>query len=133
DRAAPVTSGLQARMWTKTRAVLMTLCVSAPALAADPPPAPAPPPPPAPRSPEASPAVPLVVDYQDSDELTDPESNAAPALAAPTGFGAGLEGYGGLALLVGPGPTRSRAVVGGLLRLRYHYVQVGGSIEVSDA
>jgi hypothetical protein len=76
----------------------------------------------------------MVVDqYEDSSELTAPDSTAVPTLAAPVGAGVGLEGYGGLALLVGPGPTRSRAVVGGLLRLRYHYFQMGGSIEVSDS
>jgi hypothetical protein len=56
-----------------------------------------------------------------------------PALAKPPGLGAALEGYAGIALLTGPGATRSRSVLGGLLRFRYRYVQLAGVAEVSDS
>lgn len=70
---------------------------------------------------------------QDEAVETEPARPFAPALAPPPGLGAALEGYAGIAVLFGPGDTRSRGLVGGLLRLRYRYFQLGGSVEVSDS
>lgn len=68
------------------------------------------------------------------DESTpEPSRPFLPALARPPGFGAALEGYAGVALLAGPGDTRSRTVLGGLLRFRYRYVQLAGLAEISDS
>jgi hypothetical protein len=74
------------------------------------------------------------VDAVDEDESApEPSRPFVPALAKPPGFGAALEGYAGIALLTGPGDTRSRTVLGGLLRFRYRYVQLAGVAEISDS
>jgi len=61
------------------------------------------------------------------------ESHFAPALASAPGPGIGLEGYAGIGLVMGAGGSKGRGLVGGLLRLRYQYFQLGGSVEVSDS
>lgn len=51
----------------------------------------------------------------------------------PATFGVGIEGYAGLAAQWTRGEDRAHGVVGALARLRYHYVQVGGTYEVTDS
>lgn len=92
----------------------------APAVAADP------------RSTAAPPAPPSIQPGVD-EQLPVRVASFAPHLATPPGPAAALEGYAGIALLVGPGDTRSRGLVGGLLRLRFGYAQIGGSIETTDS
>src|SRR5262245_42259984 len=69
----------------------------------------------------------------DDGSAPEPSRPFLPTLARPPGFGAALEGHAGIALLVGPGATRSRAVLGGLLRFRYRYLQLAGVAEISDS
>jgi hypothetical protein len=75
--------------------------------------------------------VPVVVG--DDESPSEPSRPFVPALARPPGFGAALEGYGGIALLAGAGATRSRTVLGGLLRFRFRYVQLASVAEISDS
>lgn len=109
-------------MWTRGSMVVAAVCMAAPAFGA----------PPAGEPPALSPA-PVVDEYDDSDELPVPAHGGGPVLARPPGLAAALEGYAGVALLVGPGDTRSRGLVCGLLRFRYGYFQLGGAFEMSDS
>jgi hypothetical protein len=68
----------------------------------------------------------------EDEALPAPSRPFVPALARPPGLGAALEGYAGIALLMGPGATRSRSLIGGLLRFRYRYFQLAGVAEVTD-
>jgi hypothetical protein len=70
---------------------------------------------------------------EDDSLAAPPRPSFMPALARPPGFGAALEGYAGISLLTGPGNTRSRSLIGGLLRFRYLYGQLTGIVEVSDS
>jgi hypothetical protein len=54
-------------------------------------------------------------------------------LDAPSKFGFGLEGYGGIATGFNSGPVRAHALVGGLARFRLHYFQLGGTFEATDS
>jgi len=60
------------------------------------------------------------------------QQSFAPALARPPDLAAALEGYAGVALLTGAGDSRSRSLIGGLLRFRYRYFQLAGAAEVTD-
>lgn len=71
--------------------------------------------------------------YAADRDAPEPKGRFPPPIAAPPRPGVGLEGYAGIALLAGAGDTRSRGLVGGLIRLRYDYFQVGGSIETTDS
>jgi hypothetical protein len=56
-----------------------------------------------------------------------------PVIGAPSRPAFGLEGYGGVAAEWTRGEARSHAIVGALLRLRYHYFQAGALAETSDS
>jgi len=56
-----------------------------------------------------------------------------PVIGAPSRPALGLEGYGGVAAEWTRGEARSHAILGALLRLRYHYFQAGALAETSDA
>jgi len=71
------------------------------------------------------------------EEVVD-EEVAAPAdaplrLDPPPNFGFGIEGYAGIAAQITSGEDRAHALVGALARLRYHYVQLGGTFESTDS
>jgi hypothetical protein len=56
-----------------------------------------------------------------------------PQLDPPASIGVGVEGYGGIAAQWTRGDERAHALVGALARLRFHYVQIGGTYEVTDS
>ena len=55
-----------------------------------------------------------------------------PKLVREPGLFGGLEGYGGILTLGGSDTREAYAFIGGQLRLRYDYYQIGGWYEVSD-
>lgn len=55
-----------------------------------------------------------------------------PKLVEAPGWYGGLEGYGGILTLGGSDTREAYAFLGGQLRLRYDYYQIGGWYEVSD-
>jgi hypothetical protein len=54
-------------------------------------------------------------------------------LDTPVKFGVGLEGYAGIAAQFTSGEDRAHGLVGGLLRARFHYVEIGGTFEITDS
>lgn len=73
----------------------------------------------------------------DIPEDVDLEPERAPSrgfeLDAPAKFGVGLEGYAGIATQFTSGDERAHGLVGGLLRARFHYVQIGATYEITDS
>ena len=73
------------------------------------------------------------------DEYADVEAEPpAPAaggfhLDAPSKLGFGIDGYAGIATAFNSGPQRAHALVGGLARFRFHYLQLGGTFEITDS
>jgi hypothetical protein len=65
---------------------------------------------------------------------TVPRQEAAwpPRLVESPGLYGGLEGYGGILTLAGSDTREAYAFIGGQLRIRYDYYEVGGWYEVSD-
>ena len=54
-------------------------------------------------------------------------------LDTPAKFGVGLEGYAGILAQFTGGEDRAHGFVGGLLRARFHYVEIGGTAEWTDS
>jgi hypothetical protein len=71
------------------------------------------------------------VDDDELEELSRVEP-WAPRVGAPRPFSVGLDAYGGLSLLFKEGDDGGRAIGGGLLRLSYWYLQMGGTLETSN-
>lgn len=60
-----------------------------------------------------------------------PIGDSSPRLDDASGFGLGLEAYGGLALLMSD-KANSHAMVGAVSRVRFGFVQLGAVLELSD-
>jgi hypothetical protein len=56
-----------------------------------------------------------------------------PVLEARPRWSAGLEGYAGIAAQWTSGEDRAHGLVGGLARVRFSFVQVGGTFETTDS
>jgi hypothetical protein len=54
-------------------------------------------------------------------------------LDTPAKFGVGLEGYAGILAQFTGGEDRAHGFIGGLLRARFHYFEIGGTFEVTDS
>lgn len=72
-------------------------------------------------------------DVEDAD--ADPVGAAAPflVLEKEPRWAAGLEAYGGIGVQATSGQDRAHAIVGGLARVRYGFVQVGATYETTDS
>ncbi|HKO93467.1 MAG TPA: hypothetical protein VJU61_20075, partial [Polyangiaceae bacterium] len=85
--------------------------------------------PPAPAAP-----APVMVDADPDEDQAPPllTLDSGPRLERSSGFGIGLEAYGGLALLMTSDEANSHAMVGALSRVRFGFVQLGAVLELSD-
>ena len=87
-----------------------------------------------------SPSLPSSVSSSDSaDEIEDadaePVGAAAPflVLEREPRWAAGLEAYAGIGVQATSGDDRAHAIVGGLARVRYGFIQVGATFETTDS
>ena len=74
------------------------------------------------------------VDAAAADEqyVLPPPENEAPTLQPPPGWAVGIDAYGGFALLATSGNDYAHALAGGLARVRWGYIQAGGTAEMTD-
>ena len=70
---------------------------------------------------------------EDIEAEPEPTPSRGFELDAPSKFGVGLEGYAGIATQFTSGEERAHGLVGGLLRARFHYVQIGATYEITDS
>jgi hypothetical protein len=73
------------------------------------------------------------LEYADEDAEPEPGARVGPVLEAPSKFGVDVEGYAGIAAQITEGDNRAHGILGGLLRARFHYVQLGGTFEITDS
>lgn len=69
----------------------------------------------------------------DDTEETPVAASPLPILEARPRFAAGLEGYAGIAAVWTSGADRAHGLVGGLARVRFSFVQLGGTFETTDS
>jgi hypothetical protein len=80
------------------------------------------------RAPPPQPDIPEDVDLE-----PEPAPSRGFELDPPSKFGVGLEGYAGIGTEFTSGDEQAHGLVGGLLRGRFHYVQIGATYEITDA
>lgn len=82
--------------------------------------------------PLGAPAVDSEGDF-DKDELPVQSGPSGPVLANPSPWTVGIDGYAGPLVQWTGGDTRSHAIGGGLLRVRFNYFQLGAFIDTTDS